>query len=78
VERTVIELDPEDHAWLDRRAREEEVTPAELVRRLVREVREEEERKRRFEQALERSRGTWTEGDGLEYQIRLRAEWDRE
>jgi hypothetical protein len=30
-----------------------------------------------FENALDASRGTWTAGDGLEYQRRLRAEWDR-
>lgn len=30
-----------------------------------------------FERALNVSRGTWTAGDGLEYQRRLRAEWDR-
>lgn len=30
-----------------------------------------------FERALNASRGTWTAGDGLEYQRRLRAEWDR-
>jgi hypothetical protein len=30
-----------------------------------------------FEDALNASRGTWTAGDGLEYQRRLRSEWDR-
>ena len=29
-----------------------------------------------FEALLERSRGIWTKGDGLEYQQRLREEWD--
>jgi hypothetical protein len=30
-----------------------------------------------FERVLNASQGTWTAGDGLEYQRRLRAEWDR-
>lgn len=30
-----------------------------------------------FERALEETRGLWKEGDGLEFQRRLRAEWDR-
>ena len=37
----------------------------------------EEDTKTAFENALDASRGTWTAGDGLEYQRRLRAEWDR-
>jgi len=37
----------------------------------------EENKKTAFENALDASRGTWTAGDGLEYQRRLRAEWDR-
>ena len=36
----------------------------------------EENKKTAFENALDASRGTWTAGDGLEYQRRLRAEWD--
>ncbi|MFB6272123.1 MAG: hypothetical protein ABEL51_04415 [Salinibacter sp.] len=31
-----------------------------------------------FEEALTNSRGTWTGEDGLEYQRRLRSEWDRQ
>jgi hypothetical protein len=29
-----------------------------------------------FEQALAASRNTWTAGDGLEYQRRIRSEWE--
>lgn len=38
---------------------------------------EEDSEETAFENALNASRGTWTAGDGLEYQRRLRAEWDR-
>ena len=30
----------------------------------------------RFRELLENTKGTWKEGDGLEYQARLREEWD--
>jgi hypothetical protein len=30
-----------------------------------------------FDQLLEDTQGIWSQGDGLEYQRRLRAEWDR-
>jgi predicted kinase len=75
--RTVISLDPEDKRWLDRKAKEERTTMTEVVRRAIRMMREEEE-KPSFREILERSRGTWKHGDGLEYQIRMRKEWDRE
>ncbi len=75
--RTVISLDPEDKAWLDAKARAERISMTELVRRAIRRLRE-EEREVSFEELLGRTAGTWTEGDGLEYQIRIREEWDRE
>jgi len=31
-----------------------------------------------FEQALAASRNTWTAGDGLEYQRRLRSDWENQ
>jgi hypothetical protein len=74
--RTVISLDPDDKAWLDRKAEEQGTTMTEVVRRAVRRLREEEERPD-FEEILRRARGTWKHGDGLEYQIRIRDEWER-
>ncbi len=74
--RTVINLDPEDKAWLDRKAKEEKVSMTELVRRAVRRMREAEaETPKTFERLLQQTRGIWTQGDGLEYQKRLRDEW---
>jgi|AntRauTorckE6833_2_1112554.scaffolds.fasta_scaffold62238_2 hypothetical protein len=75
--RTVISLDPADKAWLDRKAREQEVPMTEIVRRAVRRMRE-QEGPDSLTTMLERTRGIWTEGDGLEYQLRIRREWDRE
>ena len=48
----------------------------ELVRRAVQLLQEQE--RQSFALILERSRGTWTEGDGLEYQEKLRNEWARD
>ena len=72
--RTVISLDPQDKAWLDERARAEQVTMTELVRRAVRRMREQEQAPA-LEDLLHDSQGTWTHGDGLAYQQSLRAEW---
>jgi hypothetical protein len=75
--RTVISLDPEDKRWLDTKAKEENTTMTDVVRRAVRRLREEDE-KANLAQLLEATKGIWTEGDGLEYQIRIREEWDRD
>ena len=72
--RTVVSLNPEDKAWLDRRAREERVPMTELVRRAIQRMRQEEEAPR-LSDLLERSRGTWKGGDALDYQRAVRAVW---
>jgi Ribbon-helix-helix protein, copG family len=77
--RTIISLDPGDKHWLDRRAEEENVTMTQLVRRAIRRYREEcEAEVPSLERLLEATAGLWKEGDGLDYQLRLRAEWDEE
>ena len=72
--RTVISLDPQDKAWLDERARAEQVPMTELVRRAVRRMREQEQAPA-LEDLLRESQGSWTRGDGLAYQHSLREEW---
>ena len=74
--KTVIALEPEVKQWLDQKALREGVPMTELVRRAVGLLKEQE--RQSFALILERSRGTWTEGDGLEYQEKLRNEWSRD
>ena len=75
--RTVVSLDPEEKRWLDRRAKEEETSMAEMVRRAVRSYREQQEERERpsLEEMLRRTRGIWRRDDGLHYQDALRDEW---
>jgi hypothetical protein len=77
--RTVISLDPDDKAWLDRRAEEENVTMTQIVRTAVQRYREEVEAPAlpTFEQLLARTAGLWKREDGLAYQQRVREEWER-
>ncbi len=75
--RTIISLNEEDKAWLDRRARDEGVTMTEIVRRSVRLYREVTDPSQSdFPLVLERTRGMWPGADGLHYQQRLRDEWE--
>lgn len=74
--RTVIALEDDDKEWLDRRADEEGVPMTELVRRAVRLLRSQSPvGQRTRDELLQATFGTWTHGDGLAYQERLRDEW---
>jgi hypothetical protein len=74
--RTIISLDEDDKAWLDRRAKEEGTTMTELVRRAVLLLRNQvRQTDPPLEALIEETKGIWTEGDGLNYQERLRGEW---
>jgi hypothetical protein len=77
--RTLINLDPEDKAWLDREARKRRLPMTELVRQAIRRYRDHERSRRRpdLQSALARTAGLWRHGDGLNWQQRLRDEWDR-
>ena len=75
--RTIVGLDPEDKAWLDRKAREEKVPMAQIVRRAVRRYRKESEKAApSIERLLQKTKGTWKAGDGLSYQQHMREEWE--
>ena len=75
--RTVINLDDESKAWLDRQAASLGVPMTELVRQAVRDFRAKEQRAAppSMQEILQRTSGIWRGGDGLEYQQRLRNGW---
>ena len=71
--RTLISLGEQDKSWLDRTAKKTGLSMAELVREAIRRMRHQEEVA--FEKLLQETSGLWPEGDGLEYQQRIRQEW---
>ncbi|MEO8538853.1 MAG: CopG family transcriptional regulator [bacterium] len=78
--RTIIDLTEEQIEELRRYCAREGVSRAEAVRRGVDLlVNEKAERKARLMAALEAAAGSWdgVPKDGLEYQLNVRAEWDR-
>ena len=76
--RTVVSLDKEDKAWLDRKAAQEHVTMTEIVRRAVRRMRKDSAGSpEAFDALLRETSGLWKQGDGLSYQANFRAQWDR-
>jgi hypothetical protein len=77
--RTLINLDQDDKQWLDREAKARHLPMTELVRQAVRAFRIREESRARppLQTILERTTGIWRSGDGLDYQQRIRDEWNR-
>jgi hypothetical protein len=75
--RTLIDLPEDDVQWLDRKADSEGKSRAAVVREAISQFRATEGRK-----GIERYFGLWKSrdelGDGLNYQRRIRGEWDRD
>lgn len=79
--RTLISLDDEDKRWLDRKAKKEGMTMAQVVRIAVGRYREQCEREATqpsMEELLRRTSGIREGLDGLEAQRGLRDEWENE
>ena len=74
--RTLIDIPDEDLQWLDRKAKSEGKSRAAVIRDAVTQFRAAESRR-----GIERYFGLWKDrsdiGDGLDYQRRMRGEWDR-
>jgi hypothetical protein len=76
--RTIISLDADDKAWLDRKAKQERTKMTRLVRRAIRQMREQSEAEPSgFDRLLRETSGLGRFGDGLAYQRKLRREWGR-
>ena len=76
--RTIVSLDPDDKAWLDRKARQEGTPMTRLVRRAIQRMRQESETNPSgFDHLLRETSGLLKLGDGLAYQRKLRGEWTR-
>lgn len=74
--RTLITLDEQAKAWIASQAKRERVSMSEIVRRAVERMRADEERKRALAHGIEQTAGIWPHGDGLNWQNRLRDEWE--
>jgi hypothetical protein len=69
--RIFFTIEDHDKEWLEKRARIENVSRQELIRKAIRQMRNQAT----LAEALEATRGIWHDGDGLSYQRRLRREW---
>lgn len=76
--RTVVNIEAADKHWLDEEARRRRVPMTRLVGEAVSEYRMRQELRDRpsLDGLLADTSGIWNQGDGLDWQQRLRGEWD--
>lgn len=75
---TIISLSETERDWLTRQAEAEQIPMTEVVRRALLLYRRQAEQPPvpTFDELLQRMRGIWSEGEDLDYQNRIRGEWE--
>lgn len=79
MNRMIITLEDSDKRWLAQESKAEKRSIAQIIRNAIKDYRERVAKKpaeQSFEDLLEATRGTWTQGDPLTYQQNIRSEWD--
>ncbi|MGH8557042.1 MAG: hypothetical protein ACRESZ_06185 [Methylococcales bacterium] len=76
--RTIISLSHAEKDWLTLQAEAEQAPMTEIVRRALSVYRDQAEQlpTPNFIELLQNTHGIWSEGEGLDYQNRIRAEWN--
>ena len=75
--RTIISIPEETKTWLESYSKANSISMAEAVRKGISYLRNEEERDT-LRSILNQSSGLWKKGDGLQYQLKIRSEWEKE
>lgn len=73
-QRTIITISDKDKSWLEAYSKSHGISMAEAIRRGISELREKESEDL-YKTMVRETQGIWEEGDGLEYQEKIRSEW---
>ena len=73
--RTIITLSEEDKRWLESYSSLNRVSVAEAIRQGIRKLKE-AELFENYQTLVQRTNGAWKKGDGLNFQKKIRAEWN--
>ncbi len=72
----LISLPDEDKNWLEGYSKVHKISVAEAIRQGIDQLKK-DQRQKTYQELVKRTRGLWKKGDGLDYQIKMRAEWER-
>jgi hypothetical protein len=75
VQRAKISISDEEKSWLESYSKVRGISVAEAIRQAIMHLREQEGQST-YQSLVAQTRGVWKKGDGLEYQKRLRSEWE--
>ena len=73
--RMIVTLSEDDKRWLEAYSRANRISIAEAIREGVGRLKR-KEAVNTYRSLVQGTDGLWRKGDGIEYQRRLRAEWD--
>ena len=72
--RTIITLPEEDKEWLETYSHANQISMAAAIRRGIHKLKENEVQET-YRAIVENTQGIWKQGDGLDYQRKMRSEW---
>ncbi len=75
TKRIIVTIPDEDKLWLEGYSKVHKISVAEAIRQGIGHLKK-TQRHKTYQSLVERTSGIWKQGDGLEYQRRLRSEWD--
>jgi len=76
--RMLITIPESEKQWLTKTAAEENISTAELVRRAITQyhTNQSTSKTKNIRKLLKKTEGKWPHGDGLDFQSKLREEWE--
>jgi len=73
--RIIITIPDEDKLWLEGYSKLHQISMAEAIRQGIDQLKK-VKKQQTYRQMVENTRGIWKQGNGLDYQKKLRAEWE--
>ncbi len=75
AKRMIVTIPEEDKSWLESYSKIQRISVAEAIRQGIGQLKK-AQRRRTYQELVERTSGTWQQEDGLAFQEKMRAEWD--
>ena len=75
TKRIIVTIPDEDKLWLEAYSKMHKISMAEAIRRGIGQLKQ-NYRHLTYQKLVEETCGVWTLGNGLDYQRKIRAEWD--
>ncbi len=75
TKRLIITIPDEDKLWLEGYSKVHKISVAEAIRQGIGQLKR-SQRRRTYRKIVESTSGIWKKGDGLAYQLKMRAEWE--